>query len=349
MRLLIFTQKIDRTDSVLGFFHGWVSRLAEKADAITVICLEEANLEDGRHSLPTNVTVHSLGKERYAYKGVFKLAYVFKLFAYLRLIRGTYDRVFVHMNQEYVVLCGVYWRFLEMPVYFWRNHPDGNMFSRFAVAMSTKVFATSSSAYTAQFKKTKLMPAGIDTQVFTTAPNDSRKKYSVCMVGRVSPIKRIDLGLEAVNEFVRRGVQISFAVVGSPTDRDSEYYQSLVSYVENNRLSPYVQFTPAVKPDSLADVYSQYEICLNLTKDGSFDKTIIEAAACGTIPLVSNTSLRPLLPPVCMVEPNVPSICEAIERLHDASMQVATRDHLASIVSMHSLDALIERLVEEMR
>jgi len=58
MKLLIITQAVDTTDSNLGFFHGWIEEFARHCSKVTVICLRE-----GKHSLPTNVRVLSLGKE----------------------------------------------------------------------------------------------------------------------------------------------------------------------------------------------------------------------------------------------------------------------------------------------
>ena len=59
MRLLIVTQKVDREDDLLGFFHQWIIEFAKHCESVTVICLEE-----GSHRLPSNVRVFSLGKER---------------------------------------------------------------------------------------------------------------------------------------------------------------------------------------------------------------------------------------------------------------------------------------------
>src|SRR3989344_3692203 len=57
MRLLICTQAADQDDPVLGFFHEWIAGLAKQFESVEVVCLKE-----GRHALPANVSVHSLGK-----------------------------------------------------------------------------------------------------------------------------------------------------------------------------------------------------------------------------------------------------------------------------------------------
>jgi len=98
MKLLILTQKVDKNDDILGFFHRWLKEFAGRVEKLTVICLQK-----GEYDLPENVKVLSLGKER----GVSKLGYVLNLYKYIWVLRAQYGHVFVHMNQEYVLLAGL--------------------------------------------------------------------------------------------------------------------------------------------------------------------------------------------------------------------------------------------------
>ncbi len=340
MRLLVFTQKIDKTDPVLGFFCDWVKSFSSKVDSITIICLEK-----GEFDFSNNVSVYSLGKER----NVSKITYIKSLYHYLFLIRSSYDKVFVHMNEEYVLLAGLYWRLKNIPVYLWRNHPRGSIRTRMAVFLSTKVFCTSPDSFTARFKKTIIMPAGINTAVFRPIGGVLRRKYSVCVVGRISPIKRIERALEAINKLVLSGVQVSLSIVGSPLKKDVKYYNSLKNYVSANHLVTYVSFVDAVTQDKLPDIYSSHEVCLNLTESGSFDKTIVEAAACGAIPLVSNESLSNLLPAVCVTKDSVDEVSISLQRILEARTQVEIQKDLDLFVKSQDLNTLVERLFVEIK
>mgnify|MGYP001615605383 FL=1 len=95
MKLLVLTQKVDKDDPILGFFHTWVLRLSEKFESVVVICLEKGDFD-----LPHNVEVFSLGKE----KGKNRLQYIFQFFNLCFFKSLKYDAFFVHMNQEYVLL-----------------------------------------------------------------------------------------------------------------------------------------------------------------------------------------------------------------------------------------------------
>src|SRR3989344_839285 len=108
MKLLIFTQKVDKNDSTLGFFHTWIMEISKKVESVSVICLGV-----GEYNLPKNVTVYSLGKDQidtYSTKYIVrKIRYIINFYKYLFLIKGSYNRVFIHMNEEYAPLAGWYW------------------------------------------------------------------------------------------------------------------------------------------------------------------------------------------------------------------------------------------------
>src|SRR3989344_2582413 len=99
MRLLICTQAVDKDDRVLGFFHTWLIEFAKHFKQITIICLKE-----GAHTLPNNVLVYSLGKEKGHPPHLSKLVYAWRFVRLAWKLRKNYDAVFVHMNQEYVLL-----------------------------------------------------------------------------------------------------------------------------------------------------------------------------------------------------------------------------------------------------
>ena len=101
MRLLIITQKVNKNDPILGFFHRWIEEFAKRFEKLTVICLEK-----GEYSLPENVRVLSLGKE----EGRSKAEYLSRFYRYIWEERNNYDAVFVHMNQEYVLLGWKFWK-----------------------------------------------------------------------------------------------------------------------------------------------------------------------------------------------------------------------------------------------
>jgi glycosyltransferase involved in cell wall biosynthesis len=336
MRLLVITQKVNPEDSVLGFFRRWIDQLSLQATTVHVICLEE-----GKYVPPNNVSVYSLGKEQ----GASKLEYIVHFFQHLFTVRGQYDAVFIHMNQEYALLGGLYWKLARIPVYLWRNHPNGNMLTTLASLLVTKTLSTSTDSYTARYDKNIVMPAGIDTQLFRPVSGVLRNKNSVCMIGRIAPIKNIDICLQAVKLLIDSGTQVSLTIVGSPLKKDTHYYNSLKMYVVNNKLESYVRFVDAVPPHKLPEIYSAHEICLNLTPTGSFDKTIVESASCGAVPLVINTSLERFLPALCMTELDPEIIARSIQKALSPDVRLKAQQELTVFAGSQSLQNLVSKLM----
>lgn len=273
MKLLIITQKVDRNDPVLGFFHRWIEEFAKNYEKVTVICLEE-----GEHHLPENVEVLSLGKE----KGKSKAEYLSRFYRYIWQERNNYDAVFVHMNQEYVLLAGDIWRLMGKRVYMWRNHAKGSLLTRLAVILSNKVFYTSPQSYTAQFKKSVRMSVGIDTDFFKPDPNVTRIKNSVLFLGRISPVKKV---LEFI-DWVKSS-DYTVTIAGPILAEDKEYGEKVKA-----ELTEKMKYMGAVSQEEALKLYQSHEIYANFTPRGSMDKTIIEAAASGMKLEVRNPDLK---------------------------------------------------------
>ena len=341
MRLLIVTQAVDLDDPVLGFFHRWIEEFATRFERIHVICLFE-----GRHRLPGNVFVHSLGKD----KGASRIEYVWNFYKFIWTLRSEYEKVFVHMNQEYVLLGGKSWRFLRKPVYLWRNHYAGSLLTDLAAILCTNVFCTSRFSYTAKYKKTRLMPIGIDTEAF--APGNVERKDSILSLGRIAPSKRLDLLIEAIALLKKEGIEIHADVYGDALARDAAYFQSLQNTVRERGLSELIRFRPGVPNYETPRVYSSYSIFVNASGSGMYDKTIFEAAACAALPLAASRDWAELTDQrLFFKESDARDLAEKIETLLKLPSQEknSLREKVRSITEAHSLKVLAAELVRVMQ
>src|SRR3989344_4487440 len=253
MRLLIITQKVDKNDPVLGFFHRWIEEFARWGEFATVICLEM-----GGHSLPANVKVLSLGKEELKienWKLKIKFRYILNFYQYIWSERNNYDAVFVHMNQEYVLLGWKFWKLWGKKIYLWRNHAKGSILTRLAVLLSNKVFCTSPQSYTARFRKTKIMPIGIDTDFFKPDPDVVRIPNSVLFLGRISPVKKV---LEFIDWATDKQYQTTIA--GPIFPKDKEYGESVLK-----TLNPKIKYIGSVTQNEARKLYQSHETYVNFT------------------------------------------------------------------------------------
>lgn len=274
MRLLVLTQRVDTQDPVLGFFHGWLEEFSKNFEKLTVICLGKGEMD-----LPPNVSVYSLGKEA----GVSKLTYLIRFYKYIWALRHEYDAVFVHMNQEYVLLGAKHWWVMGKPVYLWRNHVKGNWLTSLAVLLSKKVFYTSPQSFTASFQKAVKMPVGIDTDFFRPG-TEPRVPHSLLFLGRIAPVKRV---IEFVKWFKTLNEESVATIAGEALPKDKAY-EAEVRQEATGR----VEFVGAVTQAEALKLFQSHETYVNNTPAGSFDKTIFEAASCESRVLVHNEDLK---------------------------------------------------------
>ncbi len=279
-RVLIVTQKVDKDDPVLGFFHSWIEKISEYHQSVIVICLQK-----GIYDLPENVKVLSLGKE----SGQSKFKYVINFYRYIWGERRNYDVIFVHMNQEYVLLGSVIWKILGKRVYLWRNHKFGNFLTTLAVLLSDKIFCTSKFSYTARFKKTILMPVGIDTHLFLPDINIRKIPKSILSLGRISRVKRLDILIKTLLDLKQDSISFKATILGSAISADDRAYEKELQLMAEPLVqSGMLEFIPGGSQVDIVNFYETHEIFVNLTPAGSMDKTIFEAMSCGMIVVVNN-------------------------------------------------------------
>lgn len=336
MKLLIVTQVIDTEHPVLGFFHRWVEEFAKHCEQVHVICLQA-----GKHNLPANVTVHSLGKE----EGKGRFTYLVRFYQLIWRLRHEYDSVFVHMNQEYILLGGVLWKLLGRNVSMWRNHYSGSFLTRLAARFCKVVFYTSSSSYTKRFGNAHAMPIGLDAETFKAQPGIERKSDALLYVGRISPSKRIDVLLSAFRDALKKHPSLTLSIVGGTTCAEDEKHQQELRDFAIKHALPVVFVGPVPWVD-LPKVYSAHELCINLSPPGMFDKVIGESLLCECDILTSNQDLREQLGERCTVDDVT---AEAIaSKLTEFVFNVQeVRQKRESIRMTQSLESLVKITLEK--
>lgn len=346
MRLLIVTQAIDTQDPVLGFFHGWVAAIAARMEQVTVICLKE-----GAHDFPANVRVYSLGKEK---GGASAFAYAARFLSLAWKLRHDYDRVFVHMNQEYILIAGWLWEILNKRVYMWRNHYAGSRLTDLAASTCTKVFCTSKHSYTAKYRKTVLMPVGIDLERFGTAgvadseaAGVARVPDSILFFARMAPSKRPEMLIDALAQLRKKGIAFVATFIGSPLPEDEAWYEKLKESALP--LGDAISFKPGIPNSEAPAAYRAHEISVNASRSGMFDKTLFEAAACGCLVLATSDDFKG----AAGTNQHFADAAELAERLAEALARsqedrIHDRARMHALARAQSLATLADRLSVEL-
>ncbi|MCG2701217.1 glycosyltransferase family 4 protein [Candidatus Parcubacteria bacterium] len=390
MKLLIITQKVDINDDVLGFMHGWIEEFAKQFEFITVICLYQ-----GECDLPDNVKVLSLGKECYAFgspatngahtnnakndKYRFKkLRYVWRFYKYIWQERKNYDKVFVHMNTEYIVLGGLFWRMFGKKIVLWYAHGHVPFSLKIAEKLTDIIFTSTDSGCRLKSKKIKVVGQGIDITRFQTPPSSADRgwvsdfpatkqvwrgagrfqknnnMFRIITVGRISPIKDYETLINAVEILAEDNIELKVDIIGDAgLFEQKEYLANLKNLVKEKRLDNVVNFVGAIPNKDIASYLKSADIFVNMSHTGSLDKAILEAMACGLSVLTCNEALENVLGKykemLMYAKGDYKDLAKKIKFLLDADKHEREKigEYLRDIVIKdHNLEKLIKKIIE---
>ncbi|MDD4994895.1 MAG: glycosyltransferase family 4 protein [Patescibacteria group bacterium] len=194
------------------------------------------------------------------------------------------------------------------------------------------------------------MPVGIDTDIFKGFDPSAKYEKSVLFLGRISPVKKVEMFVNALSDLHGQGIGFTASIYGDPTDSDAEYYQRVRGAGKELEGAGMLSFYPGVPYRETSNIYNQHALYVNFTQSGSMDKTIFEAMACEMPVLVSNRALKDVLPePMVFEEDDVNDFKNKLINLltMDVDRRVALGKGLREIIIReHSLDFLIERLMD---
>ncbi len=342
MKLLLTTQAVDKDDLFMGFFHGWLEEMAKYFEHITVICLKE-----GRHSLPKNVEVLSLGKEH----GTSRLTRVARFFKYVYQRRKEYESVFVHQNEEYILLAGWLWQRWGKQVYMWRNHWAGSARTDRAARYCDKIFCTSKFSYTMKYPKTVLMPVGVDTEMFYRMPEIQRDPRGILFFARLAPSKRPDLLLEALAMLNKKGVSFSAHFYGTPLPKDEAFANKLKQVAKEWGLEKMVSFYPGTPHSEAPRIFNAHSLYVDLGESGMYNKTLFEAAACESMLITASADFAELVDTKYIYEETgAQELCDKLAKLLKMSLieQQGAGVQLHNVAKKHSIEELGKKLAYEM-
>lgn len=283
MKLLIITQVVDKNDDVLGAFHQWIRRFAEVFESVEVICLKRGVLD-----LPPNVRVHSLGKE----KEPSRWRYLRLFYTYIFRYRRDYDAVFVHMNPEYVVLGGLFWRLWGKTTFLWYAHKHGSWLRLAALHIGDRVVSVSKESFVgSESPKFLAVGHGVDPDVYVCPARAAHGPKAIMHTGRLTPVKEYGLLIEAAAILRDRHGHNDFILklVGAPvSDTDRAYVEGLKKRIAELGLTDVVEFTGSVPNKDLLPHLCAASSFVNMQDGGGAGKSFLEAMSCG-VPTVVRT------------------------------------------------------------
>mgnify|MGYP001601625756 CR=1 FL=1 len=342
MQLLIVTQKIDKNDDNLGFFHSWVEEFAKHYSRIVVIASSV-----GEHNLPKNVAVFSLGKER----GLGRLRRYYRFWELFSCHYARSDATFFHMIPEYVLAAAPFLIFSRKPKALWYVHKSVTTKLKIAERLLDYIFTASELSFRLPSKKVIYTGHAIDTETFKPATSHQLPATSLRLltVGRISPVKDIETIIHACSILKTNwDRQWTFSIVGGPfMRRDYEYMESLKKLARENGLEKYIVFHGPRPYSEIPYLYNDHDIFISMSTTGSIDKTILEAMSVGLTVITANESFQSFLPQKYFLERRSPEfLAERIKLLADENRPNPMLREL--VVNTHSLSQTISRIINHL-
>lgn len=328
IKLLFITQKINQNDDDLAFVILWIKEFIRQGVSVHVISLEKGDF-DG--SFP----VYSLGKEGGASKLV-------RIFRFLKLIfRLKYDRVFVHMNPEYVTLGGWYWFFRGIPTYLWYTHYKMHIHLWLSGIFCKRMFAATKQSlpqYNENRKKV-ITGHGIDMNFWLKdlkgEPNQS-SPYNLLTVHRICRSKRLELSIGALNHLPK---EYNLTIYGRDVEKD--YYEEIVRIIKQDNLEDRVFLKGPLPMWDLLEVYPKFRIMINMASE-TIDKTMLEGMLFGIYPVTTPGNSEAIGLPIWPEDETPEALAKFIL---DNGWKEYDNNYLKSVVrDQHSLSSLITKM-----
>ena len=348
VRLLICTQAVDKGDPILGFFHQWVAEFALHAREVYAICLQR-----GERSLPSNAREYSLGKETARGPRFWKrIRYVLRFWFFVWNLRKNYDTVLVHINAEYVILAGWFWRLLGKKVGLIANDAGRPWRTALAARLADVIFYTDPNAYVARFPNSVLVPVGVEADIFAREEHMA-KKNSLLFVGRIAPAKRLETILSAIGRLKSENKEVHLDVYGATAiPSDEVYFKNLRSNFAEIEKSGAVSYRGAVVHEKTPPIYASHEVFIHAGSASGFNKALFEAAASGCLVVTVNPEMRNVVHPDLFVEKlSEETLARAIKAALTLSRGEREREHVklrAYVGREHSLSTISGEILENM-
>lgn len=282
-KLLIFVNKFDENDDLLGFFVGWVKELTRHLDRIIVVTQHV-----GKYEQWPGLKVIPIDKSQTPNPAKRALKFISLLFR----LRADYDGALVIMAPAWAIIASSVTKIFGKKLYLWYAVWRGSWKLRLAEKLVDKIFCSVPEAFPFKTSKLTSIGQGIDTDFFK--PDEIRREVNkILILGRISPIKRVDVLLKSISELKKYQSELYDKIDieiagGSGNSGDEKYIIFLKKLSEELGISKKIKWSGRIPHSRTAIIFQEADIVVNMTPTGSFDKTMLEAMSSGAIVLSSN-------------------------------------------------------------
>lgn len=343
-RLIFITQAFDEDDPVLAVAVAWVRALAAESPITSIHVIA---LRAGVYPSIPKVTMSVIrARTRIGTMIRFYCDLIWR-------VRDT-DAFFVHMGGPYPLWLLPFKLLFNIPIYQWKTHTHvGRMMKFYARFCDTKIFTATRQSFPYHLPHVRVLGHGIDTDLFRILPSSPR--FGIAIIGRVSPVKRIEIALMALAECHRRGSNIFLDIYGPVFKGDHPYHAKLLAIARQSGLHAAVAWHGSVFQRDLPRTLASYRVVVSCN-DGGLDKAVLEAMACGVPVITDNPCVAEILPAhlraQCVVPrgdaPAYASAIMAIIAMDELTYRTLGEALREVVVARHSLPNLMRSMMKEM-
>ena len=237
-------------------------------------------------------------------------------------------------------------------MYLWYTHKGIDRSLKLAVPLVRKVFTASEESFRLRAGHGRRVVTGHGIDCARFAPTGSPRPTAVLTVGRLAPSKGQDELLDALERLPEcPPTEIAGDIL---LEQDAPFRDAL--HARAAAFGGRVHFLGAVPWPRVAPLMQRARVMVNASRTGSVDKVVLEAMACGTLPLSCNESFLPvfgpeLAPRLSYRMGDAGELADRLEAL--LALPEAERDELGErlrgiVRRDHDLCRLVPRLVAEM-
>jgi glycosyltransferase involved in cell wall biosynthesis len=234
----------------------------------------------------------------------------------------------------------------------WYTHPSGSFTLRLAEKLVDRIFTTAAETFPLASAKVVITGHGIDTGMFSPgARRSSGETFNVLSAGRLAPVKRLEMLVEALRLLRRDGVPAETTFVGPVLPGNEGYAERLRREIAEAGLEDSVELVGPAPPRSMANFYRRSDALVSTTETGSADKSVLEAMSCG-VPVVATNEVfarmvRTVSPEIGRVTRNAGEVAARLRAIWalEADQRRALGEKLRELVIRHhSLDRVVDQV-----
>ena len=139
---------------------------------------------------------------------------------------------------------------------------------------------------------------GVDTEIFKPEKFYGKTAadlggVTIGFVGRIRPLKGADLFVEAMIQIIREYPDCSAVLAGLCRPKFTEFKKNLRDRIKSVNLEKRIVFWGELRRRALVQLYRQMDICVTPSRVEGFGLVPLEALACGTPVVTSDTGVWP--------------------------------------------------------